>query len=303
MEENMIEVLWIDDECIKNDGSLTTMGQEFIEMADLYNIRITPMLSYSEGIKAIESNPLRYCAVILDIHNQAATGKPSDDFDDAKDRIKVLQGINHQNEPYIFILSGNKQYKTESSTIRKPEYCKKNIYDKNGEDYKILFSDIQQIQNVSKIYACQAQHNDILKIAKDISENTYKSLLELLYIITVNGEKKNADLFNKMRKILENIMLKLRQHEYSFFFNSRGDDTLNNLSKYIGEDISIPEYIKRAFHTLTRIVQDGSHSEDISNRLRVDSDVSNLRAPYLLRSSLYELCNILIWVGSLDREQ
>ena len=286
----MIEVLWIDDEC-KNQDGLTDMGKGFVDLAYVYGIKITPMLTYKEGIDAIKKSPLRWSAVILDIHNQkATTGKASDDFDDAREQIIRFQAQHNQGEPFIFVLSGNKQYQTESSTIKKPDYCQKNIYDKNGEDYKLLFNDIIKIQDISRLYNCKEEYKDVLDVAKHISDETWESLLMLLYNVTVICEKKNTDLFNRMRKILEDVMLVLKKHEYSFFATNE-EKTLNNLSVHIGRDKTIPEYIQRAFHTLIRIVQDASH------RLVVDYDVSCLRAPYLLRSSLYELCNILMWIG------
>ena len=286
----MIEALWIDDEC-KNQDGLTDMGKGFVDLAYVYGIKITPMLTYKEGIDAIKKSPLRWSAVILDIHNQkATTGKASDDFDDAREQIIRFQAQHNQGEPFIFVLSGNKQYQTESSTIKKPDYCQKNIYDKNGEDYKLLFNDIIKIQDISQLYNCKEEYKDVLDVAKHISDETWESLLMLLYNVTVICEKKNTDLFNRMRKILEDVMLVLKKHEYSFFATNE-EKTLNNLSVHIGRDKTIPEYIQRAFHTLIRIVQDASH------RLVVDYDVSCLRAPYLLRSSLYELCNILMWIG------
>ena len=285
----MIEVLWIDDEC-KNQDGLTDIGKGFVDLAYVYGIKITPMLTYKEGIDAILKSPLRWSAVILDIHNQkATTGKASDDFDDAREQIIRFQAQHNQGEPFIFVLSGNKQYQTESSTIKKPDYCQKNIYDKNGEDYKLLFNDIIKIQDISRLYNCKEEYKDVLDVAKHISDETWESLLMLLYNVTVICEKKNTDLFNRMRKILEDVMLVLKEHEYSFFATNE-EKTLNNLSVHIGRDKTIPEYIQRAFHTLIRIVQDASH------RLVVDYDVSWLRAPYLLRSSLYELCNILMWL-------
>ena len=286
----MIEALWIDDEC-KNQDGLTDMGKGFVDLAYVYGIKITPMLTYKEGIDAIKKSPLRWSAVILDIHNQkATTGKASDDFDDAREQIIRFQAQHNQGEPFIFVLSGNKQYQTESSTIKKPDYCQKNIYDKNGEDYKLLFNDIIKIQDISRLYNCKEEYKDVLDVAKHISDETWESLLMLLYNVTVICEKKNTDLFNRMRKILEDVMLVLKKHEYSFFATNE-EKTLNNLSVHIGRDKTIPEYKQRAFHTLIRIVQDASH------RLVVDYDVSCLRAPYLLRSSLYELCNILMWIG------
>lgn len=298
----MIEVLWIDDECMTDNGKLSPMGEEFVNYAFEQKIKITPMLTYKEGIGAIKNNPHRWCAVILDIHNQkATTGKASDDFDAARDEIKIIQANNNQKEPYIFVLSGNKLYHGEHSTIRKPDYCSKSIYDKNGEDYKLLFEDILKIQNLSLLYTCQERHKDVLANANDFcGEETWKKLLALLYEITMRDTNNNPALFNNMRKILEDILEGLKQLGYPYFKETKDKISLNNLSRYIGNDEKVPEYVQRAFHTLDRVVQDGSHSpKAYEDRFRVDSDVTNLRAPYLLRSSLYELCNILIWMGSL----
>lgn len=291
----MIEVLWIDDECITDFGKLSPMGEEFVNYAYEQKIKITPMQTYKEGIGAIRNNPNKWCAVILDIHNQKATsGKASDDFDAARDEIKSIQTLNHQKEPYIFILSGNKLYHGEHSTIRKPDYCSKSIYDKNGENYKQLFEDILKIQSVSKLYTCQEQYKDVLTIANDFcGEETWQRLFNLLYKITINDVKNNPALFNEMRKILEDIMTVLERYRYSYFATTKEEISLNNLSRYIGNDINVPGYIQRAFHTLTSVTQNGSH------RLEVDSDVSCSRAPYLLRSCLYDLCNILIWIRDL----
>lgn len=291
----MIEVLWIDDECMTNFGKLSPMGEEFVNYAYEQQIKITPMQTYKEGIGAIRNNPHKWCAVILDIHNQKATsGKASDDFDAARDEIKSIQALNHQKEPYIFILSGNKLYHGEHSTIRKPDYCSKSIYDKNGENYKQLFEDILKIQSVSKLYTCQEQYKDALTIANDFcGEETWQKLFNVLYKITINNIKNNPALFNEMRKILEDIMKVLEQYRYSYFTETSDEISLNNLSRYIGNDKNVPVYIQRAFHTLTSVTQNGSH------RLEVDSDVSYSRAPYLLRSCLYELCNIIIWMRSL----
>lgn len=295
----MIEVIWIDDECVTNYGKLSPMGEEFVNYAYEQKIKITPMQTYKEGVDAIRNNPHKYCAVILDIHNQNATsGKPSDDFDTARDEILEIHTINHQKEPYIFILSGNKLYHGENSTIRKPNYCSKSIYDKNGEDYKLLFEDILKIQSVSKLYTCQKQYKDVLTIANDFcGKETKQRLMKVLYEITINDVKNDPSLFNDMRKILEDISDGLKQLGYPYFSESNEEVTLNNLSRYVGSDISVPEYIQRAFHTLVRVVQEGSHSQ---KTLIVDCDVVSYRAPYLLRSCLYELCNILIWMRGLS---
>ena len=240
--------------------------------------------------------------MILDIRNaKSTTEKASDDFDEAREEIVRIQAQNNQKEPFIFVLSGEKQYQTDNSTIRKPQYCSKAIYDKNGDDFKLLFDDILKIQNVSKLYTCQEQYKDVLSIAKErCGEETWKKLLTVLYDITINDTKNNPALFNDMRKILEDILDGLKKLEYPYFSETKEKVTLNNLSRHIGCDTNVPEYIQRAFHTLDRVVQDASHSQKAAeDRFIVDYDVRNSRAPYLLRSCLYELCNILIWMESL----
>lgn len=294
----MIEVLWIDDECKLDSGEFSPMGQEFIEHAYNEGIKITPFLTYDEGVAAIRDNPLRWCAVILDIHNQKSTaGKPSDGFSKAKDDIIRIQVENHQLEPYVFVLSGNKLYHTENNILRKEQHCSKVVYDKNSGDYKILFEDIQKIKNVSSLYSCQNQYSDVLSVIKKLcGDESWKRMFQLLYEITIKNENNDPALFNTMRKVLEDIMNALEKIEYPYFNNQNDKKTLNNLSVYVGNDNSVPEYIKRSFHTLVRVVQDGSHSKTVNNRMDVDYDVINLKAPYLLRSSLYELCNIIIWM-------
>lgn len=290
----MIEVLWIDDDCINSLGELSPLGRGMVEDARDKGINITPMLTYKEGIDAINNYPQKWFAVILDIRNdKATTENVSDDFDAAKDEINKIQTRNNQKEPYIFILSAYAQDYRAFSTIRRQSYCSRAIYAKPGE-YELLFEDILKIQNVSKLYTCQEQYKDVLNIAKDFcEEETWQKLLKVLYEITINDAQNNPALFNEMRKILEDIMKVLEQYRYSYFAEPKEEISLNNLSRYIGNDTKVPVYIQRAFHTLTSVTQNGSH------RLEVDSDVSYSRAPYLLRSCLYELCNILIWIRSL----
>ena len=290
----MIEVLWIDDECMNSSGELSDLGISVVNTAYDNGIKITSMLTYKEGINAIRNHPLKWCAVEAVAEGKATTEKASDDFDAARDEIKGIQILNHQREPYIFILSGDEQYHGDHSTIRKPDYCSKSIYAKSNGDYELLFEDILKIQSVSKLYTCQEKYKDVLTIANDFcGEGTWQRLLNALYKITINDIKNNPALFNEMRKILEDIMKVLEQYRYSYFAETKEEISLNNLSRYIGNDKNVPVYIQRAFHTLTSVTQNGSH------RLEVDSDVSCSRAPYLLRSCLYELCNILIWMRNL----
>ena len=65
--------------------------------------------------------------------------------------------------------------------------------------------------------------------------------------------------------------------------------TLNNFSKAINRTTYIPEYVKRSFHHCCEITQDGSHHNEIDDLL------SREKVPYVNKSLIYNLLNILHW--------
>lgn len=288
----MIKVLWIDDECKNMYGELSVMGREFIEYAYEQEIDITPISTYKEGLIAIEAHPLEWCAVILDIREQrAATGNAVDGYQNAYDWLRDFHNKHSQEEPYIFTLSGEKRYHEEDSLIRKESYCSKRVYDKSGEDYKKLFDDIRKVEGISDLYKLHKKYTDLLCISKSLGENADNRLLEIMYSILIKKNVTDPKLLNEIRKYLEDFVIAFLKNK-SFFSDKK--KTLNECSQYIGDQEGIPEYIKRSFHSLVRIVQEGSHG-----KTTIDNDVRYGKAPYLLQSCLFELLNIIYWTKSI----
>lgn len=287
----MIEVLWIDDECIK--------GEPFILNAALHGIQITACKTYVEGIKTLEKEPKRWCAVILDIREQnAGQGTEVEGYLRARKAIEAFQLNHRQFEPFIFVLSGEAEYIKSGSLVLREEYASKNVYSKTTEDYKLLFDDIKRISNVSPYYQVQKEFESVLDIFKNYFKADKYRLLSLIKIILYDNCVNGQMLFNEFRKILEDVIFP-KMDELGFFPSDI--KSLNDKSKYFTQkdQKNNPEYIKRAIHSLVAISQDGSHAEGASSNpldLRVDKDVSEGRAPYLLRSCLYELLNIIVWM-------
>ncbi len=290
----MIEVLWIDDECKDSNGRFTPMGREFIESASDEDIEITPKTTYKEGLDAIINNPLKWCAVILDIREQNATnGEAVDGYLDIVRELDRHQEKHNLKEPYIFTLSGEKQYQRHDSLAYKRDYCSKRVYDKNGEDYKILFNDIRRIKNVSELYKLRAEYKDVIDASRTLGEGGDDRLVEIMYHILLKKEYNNASLLNEFRKYIEDfIMKKLGE---TGFFPRNVEPTLNQRSIFIGgKDSKVPEYIKRSFHSLVSLTQEGSHGGTIT-----DEVVRNGKAPFLLRGCLFELLSIVDWIKYL----
>ena len=284
----MIKVLWIDDECKDIYGNLSPKGRGFIEYANDKGIEITPVSTYEEGLSAIKERPLEWCAVILDIREQRATvGNAADGYQRAYDWLRDFHNERHQQEPYIFTLSGEKRYHDEDALIRKESYCSKRVYDKNLENYKILFDDIRKIEGISDLYKLQDEYKDLLRISSLLGEKADKRLLEIMYLILVKRDVTNSKLLNEIRKYLEDFVIAFLGNK-SFFPNDI--KSLNDCSRYIGNQKDIPEYIKRSFHSLVSIVQEGSHGRTV-----IDNDVRYGESPYLLQSCLFELLNIIYW--------
>ena len=288
----MIKVLWIDDECKDMYGELSVMGREFIEYAYEQGIEITPISAYKDGLTAIESRPLEWCAVILDIREQkATTGSAVDGYQNAYDWLRDFHNKRNQLEPYVFTLSGEKRYHDKDSLIRKESYCSKRVYDKNSGDYKILFEDIRKIEKISDLYKLQKGYTNLLCIANLLGKNAYNRLLEIIYPILIKKRITDPKLLNEIRKYLEDFVIAFLGNK-SFFPDEI--KSLNDCSRYIGSQKDIPEYIKRSFHSLVSIVQEGSHGRTV-----IDNDVRYGNAPYLLQSCLFELLNIIYWIKNV----
>ena len=282
----MIEVMWIDDEW-------EDKGIPFIASAENEGIDIAPFDTYTKGLEALKKEPKKWVAVILDIREQAAEqGAATDNFHIAREQLKEFQILNHQTEPYVFVLTGEPNY-LDSDAFPKVDYARKRVYSKSLEDYKLLFEDIKKITKYSDLYQVRQEYKNVLYAAESyfkVDNDTYNRLFALIQKVIYNRIINNAKMLNEIRKLCENMIFpKLKELGYiPDEINKKG---MNETSKYINQDERYPEYVKRSIHSVVSITQRGSHGNTT-----IDKDVSEGRAPYLLRSCLYELLNIIIWM-------
>lgn len=290
-----IKVLWIDDECMDAYGKLTFMGKQFTGYAYEQGIDIIPMSSYAEGMRAIENNPSEWCAVILDIREQRATdGNAADGYTDMYYWLQEFHIKHGQEEPYIFTLSGEKQYQGKDTTIRKERYSSKKVYDKNKGDYLTLFEDIRKIENVSTLYQIQCKYKDALEASASLGKEARERLIKIIW--QIQKKENEPQVLNEMRKYIEDFPIRKMEAEGYFPFDCV---TLNDRSRIIGDKKNtIPEYIKRSFHSLVSITQEGSHGRTV-----IDNDVRQGKAPYLLRSCAFELLNIIYWMKDISYKE
>lgn len=277
---NSYHILWIDDE-----WDTMTSFKKYCKLQ--YNMELTPFKTQKEGLDEYAKNPSRWEAVILDAkvldeneHEVANIGSLQKAVMRIKEQFKEL--------PY-FISTGQPDLLSDN-TFKSifPIY-----YEKEIDDEKLCQDIIKTID---------AQPNRIIK-------NKYPELFsklespiaeETLSILKIYEARDfyNADVFNKVRKILDWVMPYL--YKYGLLAIKFTGTNLNECSKFLGNkklQEYVPVYIQRHLYTLVTVSNDGSH------RQKIDEEVKTGKASYLVASTIFELLNVLNWLYDLPKEK
>ena len=100
-----------------------------------------------------------------------------------------------------------------------------------------------------------------------------------------------------MRAILDWLMVQL--NEYGLLAVKHNGANLNACSVYLGKkELSdyVPVHIQRSMHSCVEICNNGSH------RIEIFNYVQSGQAPFLIRSTVFELLNLLKWYNLLPRD-
>lgn len=305
----MINVLWVDDLIINPDGTETDYCKSTVNRAYDEGIDITPFATYDEAYSEIEKYPSKWIAIILDVRNdQAIEGNENQDFLKMRRRVRSFRSEhNNRVEPYIFVFSADhvtisnaKRYFDKDADIQSKE-----VYNK-PDDINVLFEDIKAAANLSTIYATYKKYEDIMNAMAEMewSGEDQNFVFSLIKNIDLDNDYKNDTIYTGIRKLLEvALYTKLERagimDGFEKSINESVDDTINKRSLYMGTNKKVPLYIQRAFHSLTMITQNGSHYHATSPHLVVARDTRQGNAPYLLKSCLFDLLNIIIWEAKL----
>lgn len=306
----MVNILWVDDESRDVNGDLTSKGKSFISDAGWEGIEVTAFNHYYDALNELELHPTLYTAIVLDVEDDRANdGDKKDGFMEAMRSIDSFHGKQNQKEPYVFVFTGHDKYSSgDSKVMIKPDYASKNVYLK-GSDSEILFEDIKKVAENSRLYQVFRKYDDVLKAAQHrFDTENLDNLREVIFRIEYEGKSTDDSILNIMRKILfycfDHVPFDYPQ------LDGQGNRIENYAakSKFIGDKRNsevIAPYIQRYFHSLVEVLNVGSHSGDeVSSgndeknlkKKPVSVDVKEGKAPYLLRTCMYELFNIIIWL-------
>lgn len=276
-------VLWVEDQ----PQNLIDFKNDIEEDG---SIKLVIVKDARSAIDYLDQNIEKLSAAVLDIEsfiNPESDEETKTSFCRVRDHINKLE---HRNKIEYFAFTGKAKYLKEKEGFSEEYRCK--IFDKNYEGLEAE-EYLRKIVNTHIIAQIVNKYGKAFELCQDIRPD----LLSILMVIE-NHDYRNADVFNRIRKVLEWIA------EYCYeiglsqiVFNGTN---LNEWSAFSGEykmNSLIPSYIQRSIHSAVVVTNTGSH------RTTIDQDTKEGKAPYLVQSTVYELLNIILWLNVVPTDK
>ncbi len=285
MSEKKYRVIWIDDQCKTKPG--------FILNAKLQGVSVSAFEFVVDGLKELEKNYALYDGIVLDVKCLYDSKEETDrsmGFYKARKAVSTLAVKKNVIIP-CFVYTGQPDYSSEAEF--RNYLADERLYIK-GDDDNQLIEDIKLAADQLPGTIIRQKYLD--SVGK-LPDNVSAELLDILSYVE-NNITDNPDVFPKIRVVINWLMDQL--NDYGLLAVKHNGANINACSVYLGKkelkDI-IPIHIQRSLHSCVDVCNNGSH------RIEVFKTVQNGNAPFLIRSTVFELLNILRWYCSLPRDE
>jgi len=294
MEEIFYNILWIDDE---HEGLSGIKGR-----AKRNGINLIPFRSSNGGMSELERNYPMFDGVLFD----AKILENEDDVKGTEDTIYVHRAkervLQLKKKFEIFILTGQAEA-YEDKTFKKA-FTKVYMKGSDGEIDR-LFIDIKKAAATQEDTQIRQCYKRVFDFCTDSYIGRDSALTFLNAIKGANNESSydSKDYFLLIRKMLELLFEKLNKiglipddiFNSNGWFNPTSDFLTGKESNYIIKSDVIHPTIAFLLRQLKDITQDAEHNIQDKLRLKTDDFITIIKTPYLFRSSLNQLCDILVW--------
>lgn len=293
------KVLWIDD----------APNEEFIIEAESYDLDIEQKLCYNDGIAWLKENRDFCSAVILDVNCKISA------VDDEAPSITAFANCFHKilnlcsaeggQIPWFVYTAGDYDGVSMLDNFLPTDlpWLEEKKYFSKPADRKELLSAIKKFVYVSDLVMIINEYNDIFTAFPEKQAR----LLNLINGGIIQNHYWDASLLNEARKMLEYMMNYMRLHGLL----PEHINTLSNAKYYLGQiskkdPLLVPKHISWGYTMCIETTHNGSHeSQDADSeeaKLIVDAEVTAGKYPYMIRSIVYELLNLLTWMKTLPTD-
>lgn len=279
MEEQIrLNVLWVDD----------MPTEDFMNEAYKNGLEITSVRCVNSGMDALKDTSKSWDAIILD-----ANCKITEDEQEQptlKALKKAMEELLHQRTsiPW-FVYTGSDYEGVEhlEFIIKEREYDDRLFYEKPQQRYE-LYDKIKKVVAARDIFVIKTKYADVCKFYKD------PDLIALLLRYESEGFETDKNVPHNVRLIMEWIMRYLEG--VGLLPIAFTGTNIAKCSSSLGEIPQlVPIHVARSMHFCVEVCNNGSHSDEIISYL-----VSG-EAPYLNKSIMLNLLNILQWCPTLQR--
>lgn len=277
----MYKVLWIDDQ----------PNEEFISEAFESDINVIVATCYNDGVMMLEDRSNHFDAIIIDANCKTSNDeREAPSLDVLRDLIEYIVKLCSTNQfiPWFIFTGGAYEgFSHINLMISRNRPWDDRPYYSKSTDSEVLLENIKKAADKHDETQLKMKYADIWAVCPDQNVLNILSSLEKEDIC-------NASIFNEIRKVLDWIMEYCNKSGVLAITYSGSN--LGKCSKALGDlkmKEFVPIHIQRSIHSCVEITNNGSH------RLEIDDYVKSGNAQYLLRSTTYELLNILIWCKTL----
>ena len=273
-----LNVLWVDD----------MPTEEFMNEAYDNGLSITSVTSVSTGLSLLNDKSKVWDAIILDANCKLA------DDEQEQPSLKALkeaigQLVHMRTEIPWFVYTGGDYDGVEhlEFMIKERGYDDRLFYEKPKQRYDLYDNIKKAVQNI-ETYRVRQEYTEICNFYAGAD------LVELLIKSQKEDFDTDASIPNKARQIIEWVMR---------YLDGRGLLPINFTGTNIGKCSSslgdipqlVPIHVARSMHFCVEVCNNGSHADEIVANI-VSGD-----APYLNKSLVLNLLNILHWCPSLQK--
>jgi len=279
MEETIkTQVLWVDDQ----------PKEDFMNEAFDCGLDITSATCVSKGVSLLNDKSKAWDAIILD-----ANCKLTDDEQEQPSLKALAEAIRElvhlrTNIPW-FVYTGGDYEGVEflKILIDERDYDDRLYYNKPKERYE-LFDNIKKAVENSDTFAIKQKYASVCGFYKN------SDLVDLLSRQEADNFDTDTSIPNRVRQIIEWIMR---------YFDGRGllsvpfmGTNIARCSSSLGEIPQlVPIHVARSLHFCVEVCNNGSHGDEII------ANIAGGEAPYLNKSIILNLLNILHWCPSLQK--
>lgn len=295
-------VLWLEDEPEKNNT--------FIDRAEVDGIDLIQVFTVREFKKEFTDKFKTLDAVVLDAKGREDSLQENPSLVALNKALVVLNENNHNKKMPYFILSG--YLGNDENQSAREMLSDKVIYIK-GEDEVKLIRDLKAAANQQEGTQIRHKYSRVFEVCNDkyLGAKSYEPLMDLFKRVeTIENFETTKDNLITVRKIIEKLVEKLvekniipneiyygnTETKVKGGFNPSVKFICNNKngSNFTLENNFMHPTLAYIFDNLVFVIQDSQHDKrDL--KLYVDEYITQTKSPYLFKSLVFQLMDVLIW--------